>query len=163
LGRVLRRARGEGGIDPVRAKAMEELDPQTGADPPQGLDGPSRNSFPGPNVGGRCRPDSAPNSHGESPGYSYLCRSGGACLDSDPVDRHQEFRLATKPGGDIEDLHVGSQVRPGSVEAENSESPTPLRHDVIASILGSLRRDDCGLRPDLARDRGAANFLAFED
>src|SRR5437762_12049212 len=83
---------------------MEELDPQTGADPPQGLDGPSRNSFPGPNVGGRRRPDSAPNSHGESPGYSYLCRSGGACLDADPVDRRQEFRLATKPGGDIEDL-----------------------------------------------------------
>jgi len=65
--------------------------------------------------------------------------------------------------GIFEELHVGSQVRPGSVEAENSESPTPLHHDVILSILGSLRRDDSGPRPDLARDRGAANFLAFED
>ena len=65
--------------------------------------------------------------------------------------------------GIFEELHVGSQVRPGSVEAENSESPTPLHHDVIPSILGSLRRDDRGLRPDLARDRGAANFLAFRN
>src|SRR5205807_10579599 len=68
-----------------------------------------------------------------------------------------------RAGGIFEELHVGSQVRPGSVEAENPEAPSALHHDAVLSVLGSLRRDDRSLRSALARAPGAADCLASEE
>src|SRR5438309_2042181 len=63
----------------------------------------------------------------------------------------------------VEELDLGPEVGARCIDRDDPEAPTPLRHDVVTSILGSLRSDDGRFRADLSGDRLASDLLALQD